>query len=294
MSNHNQKTISGATRSTKSSHGFTLIELLIVAPIIILVIGAFISMIISMTGSVLTTRGANALAYNIQDSLNRIESDVKMSGGYLAINNIDLSTNPIQGYDNNTTYNASTSNFHNATTDTTIGPMLILNTNTTTDNPVSSTRNIIYKNSPNACNLDAVSQNPPLVMNVIYFVKNNTLWRRTIAKSTYATDGCFVPWQQPSCSPGIVNAFCKTTDVRLVDGVSPIDGFVINYYTDINAPAENLDAKDGTKSDAIRQIGLSTAKTARVTIKATATISGRDITQSGSIIVVSPNNNIAN
>ena len=57
--------------------GFTLIEMLVIAPIVVLAIGAFLTVIISMTGEVLASRGANTLTYNIQDALNRIDQDVK-------------------------------------------------------------------------------------------------------------------------------------------------------------------------------------------------------------------------
>lgn len=276
-------------RVNKSS-GFTLIEILIVAPIVILIIGLFISMIITMTGDVLSTKGKSSMAYNIQDALNRIEQDVKLSGSYLAATNLII-TSP-QGYNNDTTA------FHNATTDTTIGPMLILNSYTTTSNPTTSVRNLVYTNTPYACNSGSASLNFPLVMNVIYFVKGNTLWRRTIANSNYATIGCdivagasIVPWQQPSCAPGTTGTMCITQDIRLVDGVSSSGGFVINYYTSINPDVENTTASDGSQSDATRFANLQTTKISKITINATGVSAGRDIIQSGSVIVTSPNNN---
>jgi len=261
-----------------SKRGFTLVEMLIIAPIVILVIGIFVSAIITMTGDVLAVRGKNALAFNIQDALNRIDQDVKASGGYLATNNITL-TSP-QGYDDNT------SAFKNA--DATNGTMLILNTYATTANPLSSTRNFIYTTSPNACNSALVSQNQKVAMNIIYFVKNNALWRRVIAPSSYATVGCSVPWQQPTCAPGYVAVFCKTQDMKLVDGVSA-SGFVINYYTSAAATTPIVNAVNNTLSDANRQTALQTASSVNVTINATKTLAGRDVSQSGTIRSSSPN-----
>src|SRR5680860_246141 len=112
MSNYNNRQI--------PRRGFTLVEMLIVAPIIILVIGIFISAIINITGDVMSVRGVNSLSLSIQDALNRINQDVEASGGYLATNNITLTSG--QGYDN------GTSAFHNASTDAAIGNMLVLNT----------------------------------------------------------------------------------------------------------------------------------------------------------------------
>ena len=97
-------------RTVIQTGGFTLVEMLIIAPIVILVIGVFVSAIVNMTGEVLSVRGANALTYNVQNALNTIDADVKASGGYLATNNITLSTG--QGYDGGTSIfqNASVAN----------------------------------------------------------------------------------------------------------------------------------------------------------------------------------------
>lgn len=273
---------------TPKNSGFTLVEMLIVAPIVIGIIGIFITVVITMTGDILTARGSNGLAYSIQDTLARIEQDARMSGAYLATNNIPL-VSP-QGYNNDTTA------FHNATTDTTVGPMLIFNSYTTTSNPSSSTRKIIYKTLPNTCGSNSENKNSPLTINIVYFVKNNTLWRRTITKSTYTTDGCSLPWQQPSCAPGVVNSFCKTQDIRLVDGVSPNGGFNITYYTSINPDVVNTEATNVSagKTDATRLTGLQASKVAKVTINATSSVAGRDIARSGSVLITSSNNYTAN
>lgn len=261
--------------------GFTIVEILIIAPVVILVIGAFISVIVSMTGDVLSTRGSNNLAYNIQDALNRIDQDVKTSGGFLATNNITLTTP--QGYNDDVT------NFDNV--DATSGTKLILNVPATTSSPLAASPNLVYENNPNPCGSSQVNSNNPVMLNVVYFVKNNTLWRRILAPANYKTIGCSIPWQQPSCSPAlvVVPAFCATKDIRLVDGVNPSTGFVVDYYTD---PSSTTASNNVSATDSVRQTALQTTNTINVTITATNTIAGRDVTQSGVIRSVSPNNNI--
>lgn len=263
-------------------NGFTIVEILIVAPIVILVIGVFMTSIVTMTGNVLSSRGADVLVFNIQDSLNRIQQDVGLSGAYLATNNIAL-TSP-QGYNDDTT------NFHNA--DPTNGTMLILNSYTTTANPLSSTRNIVYAaGQPNPCNSPLVNQNTPVMVNAIYFVKNNTLWRRVVAPSSYLTVGCSVPWQQPSCAPTASGAFCKTQDVRLVDGIQS-GGFSVGYYPSPGSTTTNSTASDSGQTDSTRLTALQANDTVVVTITATNVIAGRNVTQTGTIRAISPNNNI--
>jgi type II secretory pathway pseudopilin PulG len=270
--------------------GFTLVEMLIVIPIIVLVVGVFVTAIVKMTGDVLSTRASNATAYNIQDALDRIEQDVNTSGGYLATNNITLASP--QGYNND-----NATNFHNA--DPTNGTMLILNTYTTTSNPLSSTRSLVYASGqPNACGSTSINQNQPVMMNVIYFVKNGTLWRRTVAPSFYAQVGCIgssigAPWQQPSCAPAFVTSsypFCKTQDVELVDNI-PSGGFSVNYYSSPSSTNSDATASTGTV-DNTRQTALQLDSTVGVTITATNTIAGRSTSQTGTVRAISPNNNI--
>ena len=239
----------------------------IVAPIVILVIGALITAIVNITGSVLANRSSTILLYNVQDALNRIEQDVSLSNKFLAINSVTL-TSP-QGYDNDTTA------FNNV--DETTGTMLVLEYPATTDNPINAT-DYVYANLPNSCGSNQVLQNQKVILNIVYFVKDGTLWRRVLANSDYATIGCSVPWQKPSCQPGITGSLCKAEDIRLVDGVTASD-FTISYYT----AAGQIIPQIGGGSAFDRQITLNAANTIEVSINATANSAGRNISQSGSV-----------
>jgi hypothetical protein len=175
--------------------------------------------------------------------------------------------------------------------------MLILNAYATTNNPLSATRSVMYMSGqPNACNSTQLSQNPPVMLNIVYFVKNNTLWRRVVMPSNYASVGCNsgvvgAPWQIPSCSPSVTNSYCKSQDERLVDGIQN-GGFSVSYYNAPDAATANSIASDASQSDAVRQAALQTAATVGITINASGTVSGRDISQSSTVRVTSPNNNI--
>jgi len=249
--------------------GFTIVEMLIIAPIVILVIGIFISAIVSMTGDALATRSSNALAYSIQDALNRIEQDIKSSGAFLATNNISI-VSP-QGYDN------ATSAFHNA--DATNGTMLIINSYATDKNPLNPTQKKVYVSGQ------------PIMINIVYFVKNGTLWRRVIVPTNYTATDSTVPWQQPSCAPGISGTPCKTLDTRLVDGIKNINDFSISYYLNSTSPTANTIASDSSQNDNTRQTALLKLSSATITIKAMSSIAGRDLVRSGTIRAIGPNNN---
>jgi len=261
------------------NRGFTLVEMLIVAPIVILVIGIFISAIISMTGAVLVSRGANALSFSINDAMTRIDQDVKASGGFLA-----YSFTPLAGQGFNNT-NLDTTYFQNASVAN--GNMLILNSYATDQNPLTPTRNVInLMNAPFGCSSPSVNQNAKLMTNTVYFIKNinsvNTLWRRVLMPANYNNTTTTVctppPWQKPTCAVGVVSANCVANDQELVDGIT---GMTINYYDS----SRNLisDASDPTKLDAVRLAALQTAASVNVSITAQKILAGRTVTQSGSI-----------
>ena len=269
------------TQNEPQQKGFTLVEMLVVAPIVILAIGAFLTAIISMTGEVLASRASNSLSFNVQDALNRIEQDVKLSNSFLATNNIPLdsstnavTTNHYQGYNDDTTAFTSIGG--------TSGTSLILSMVATTTNPISTSSSYVYlKNKPNDCSNP--QGNIPFTYNIVYYVKNNTLYRRVIMPNNYAdttSNVCAVPWQQPSCSPSYMAAqsgsvFCKTSDVTLVSGISAT-GFTLQYFngentSSINAPASTI--TDNT----IRGTALQSATTVGVSLDALQTAAGRAI-----------------
>ena len=53
------------------SRGFTLVEMMVIAPIVILAIGAFITLIVNLTGEIMSSRGSNMVTYNVQNALNQ-------------------------------------------------------------------------------------------------------------------------------------------------------------------------------------------------------------------------------
>lgn len=271
--------------------GFTLVEMMVIAPIVILLIGAFIALIVNLTGEVMSSRGSNVLTYNLQDALNQIEEDVKLSSTYLSSTNINLATTK-QGYGGDA-INGSTVAFTNIAKSGGSSASLILNGLVTNGNPMSNLSGYVYlANSPNPCtSASEYSNNRPMSMNIVYFVDSqNTLWRRVIMPSNYANAsvrcGAAAPWQQPSCTPGY-NAtslpFCKTNDMRLLDGVAPSD-FIVQYFSAASNTTADTTANNPTvTSDSVRNTALQATPTVAVTITAKQTVAGRDITRAGTV-----------
>jgi len=276
--------------------GFTVIELLVIAPIVILTISAFIGVVVNMTGEVLASRGASIMTFDVQDTLARVEQDIKLSTTFLAETNVvDAAAqvvNSPQGYDDN---DESFKNVYSATP--TKSNVLILNTLATTGNPLAETSSLFYiNNQPNNCNtqLSAITQNTPMTMNTVYFVRDAALWRRVVAPSNYNTAGCPVPptlpWQQPSCNPVFMDnpansaliAFCRAKDIKLVDGVQPSD-FIVQYFNSGDATAASSIASDASQTAAVRSATLQSLTTAGVSITSSKSVAGRTISHSGSI-----------
>ena len=92
----------------QKSRGFTLVEMLVVAPIVILFIGGMIYLLVNITGETLASRSEDALSFDLQQALNRVEDDVRRSDKFLAVNDIALTTTG-QGYGDTTTTGSTTS-----------------------------------------------------------------------------------------------------------------------------------------------------------------------------------------
>lgn len=241
--------------------GFTLVEVLIIAPVVILVISSFIGLIITMVGDVMAIRDRNNMAYEIRDTLDRIEQDSRLSTQFLLTTGTLLAP---QGSDSNFTGTAAFTNSNS----------LIMGTLTTDKNPADSTRQIIYyAKQPNDCGA-LQAYNRPFIAKVVYFLNNGSLWRRSYLfnYNTNATPNdetlCGAPWQQNSCSPGYTGARCQTNDVEVMKNVS---SFNVKYYSSPSSTTE------------IGSANALNATTIEVTINGSKTVVGRSITNSGAL-----------
>jgi len=241
----------------KKINGFTIVEMLIIAPIVILVIGTFIYTVVKMTGDVMATRAANTLAYNLQDTLNRIEQDISLSKEFLLATNIIVQSP--QGLNNdNSTITGSLNN-----------PPLILNTYTTVGNPLSADRSLVYiKSMPYDCIDTLKVKNIALMSNTVYFIDSSkTLWRRVIMPNSYSTIGCAEPWQKPSCKESYINpTTCRVADIKLLENVS---AFTINFYLNQYVLSN--------------PISIPNATSASIKITVDTQAAGRSMSQSGTI-----------
>lgn len=241
--------------------GFTLVELLIVIPVVILALATIIGFMLVLVGGSIVAQERSKSAFNIQDSLTRIEQDIKLSSSFMS----NLSAlNPGQGKNATTDNMTDTTPFSSNVTTT--SDTLILYKLATYSDPFDSSRTLVYyTNQPDSCASASVSMNRPMYTKTVYFVKSNTLWRRTVVPQWNTNTGvsvnaysvCNKPWQRSSC-PMVSSPNCKAVDEKLADNVS---AFNIAYYDSSNnstsAPVEATNVK--------------------VTISTSASVAGGDI-----------------
>ena len=250
------------------STGFTLIEVVVIAPVLILTLGGFIVALVAMVSDTLASRDTNALLYEAQSTLDRIEQDVRLSRGYLTTTGTLPSP---QGSDSNFTgtaaFNAASTNY------------LLLTTLSTNVNPLDPARKVVYyggTGQPYGCGT-LESYNTPFPTTVIYYLNGTSLYRRTFVPSYTLTAGqantvCYSPWQQNSCSPGQTVSQCQTQDAKIMDNIKSMN---FAYYasstsasdlcTPVTAPAYTCPS------------GITGATTIGVTITTQKTSAGQQI-----------------
>ena len=249
------------SRRRELSGGFTLVEMLVVAPVVLLVIAGIVGAMTAMIGDALVANARASTAYDIQDTLTRIEQDARIS-----VNFMDTFSSPRtpQGRNNDTTPFAITNGD------------VILSQQATTKSPYDDVRDLVYyKNQPIDCAGDT-SGNRALLTKVIYFVRTDatggtsTLWRRSIVDdwNTTTSDSnsvCAAPWQRNSCAAdAAANTLCKASDEKMLGNIT---AFTATYYD-----------KYGNTSTS-----PALAVTVKITLTTSRKIAGKSITQSSSI-----------
>lgn len=190
----------------KTSAAFTLVEMLIIAPIMILIITGFIAVMINMTGSVLVSQESTAATYNTNTALDQIEKDIQNALQFPT--STAAVASPEGPNDSAGIWSSGAS-----------GPLVLSTLATTLSQTYngSTPNSLVYlNNQPNACSSGNAAYNTPYQIYIVYFIKNNQLWRRTILPDVMngstnlgqpistgnGQNVCGQPWQRNSCSTG--------------------------------------------------------------------------------------------
>lgn len=277
---------------TKFSTGFTFVEVAVIAPIAILLVASFIAVAINLTSQILISKAKNDLTYDIFNTQNMISEDIKQSTVFLAVNSIPLSADGsgngnYQGLNNTgVASNTDTAAFNSIDSPSGSGNKIVLNINASTNNPVNQTSELAYiSGAPNACGASQTA-NTPQSYNVVYFVSNNTLYRRVIFNTNYATNTCgakasaatAAPFQRPTCASTYTVSFCKTNDTTLITNLSSLN-LNIDYFQDGYTTTADANAVSSTL--ATRSQALADDNSANVTIAASRMVAGQTVTITG-------------
>lgn len=88
--------------SRSNNGGFTLVEVVIVAPLVLLIVGALVAMVVALTGASLRTTARGQLQNDVLAALDQIEQDIKLStvivdtsANQLQLRNLATDRNPL-------------------------------------------------------------------------------------------------------------------------------------------------------------------------------------------------------
>lgn len=227
-----------------------MVEMLVIVPVVMLTVLVIVSFIVILTGNVLQSRERTRIVYDVDTSLDRIESDIRLANQFM--NNLTASSPQGPGT------NGASGSFQSTSS-------LIVEQNATTQNPLDPNRQLVYlANQPNSC-ANNRQFNANLKIYSIYFIQNSTLYRRSIVPQTAA---CDKPWQRNSCPAGfnISSSICRSEDEAIIDGV---EEFNITYLTSVGSDSVAASAADAGAID--------------IRLKASAQIAGKKIVQSSGI-----------
>lgn len=213
------------SHNNHSQRGLTLIEMLVIAPFVMLFIGALIFLLVQLSGNSLASKEQATTAYNTQDALDNMEQDLYYATAFPS------SVTPLnspQGSDNSTT--AAFTNLINfsgsPSSSTTEATALIVKVPAISASPFTPSRQLIYAKAPASSNCGTTAENTNDIFPVyyVYFVNGSTLYRRTLLGDSTDSAQCAndpTPWQVGSCFPGgTTSSACSANDETLLTNVA--------------------------------------------------------------------------
>lgn len=254
--------------------GFTIVEVAVIAPIVILAIGAIIAAIVVLTGDTLANQAEARLADGTQTALAIIDQDIQRAGGFLAAQAVPTSQR----------YRPDGPNHLASTGVAGSGQMLLLNSLVTDREPSVADRRLIYTQHPTgSCADTIITANTPWRYTLAYFVKDNRLVRRAIMRLN--GDGqptepiCHQPWQLPTCDKAQVdNRTCRAEDTIVADNITAIK---VEYFTSARSGSPLPTADTANPTD--RQTALDTTDTVRVSVTSGQQVAGRSVEFTGAV-----------
>lgn len=242
--------------------GITLIELLVIAPIALLIVAGIVYTSIQLSNS----SQADVTVINARTEINRaltmMERDITLSRKPLAEVKV-----PVVATERAGLLGSGVGSGNNRFI------MILQGVATTTNTDDLAQVAEVARYAP-VSGTDC-STTDPLDMNVIYFIFNNTLYRRLILPQSVqrCTQTAYKPWQVSTCAPPANTPGCEGHDQALLNAAT----MNITYKKLVNTATNNyqtiLAATDGS-TVAAREAALSEATMIDITL--TSTIAHRN------------------
>jgi Tfp pilus assembly protein PilE len=250
-----------------SSAGFTLIEVLIIAPILVLMVATLVMLMVNLTTESIISSRESMLVAEVNTALDVIEDTVPLSSEFL----VQKESNFSDPYGNN---NSGALITHTGTSPSLRA--LLTRTYATSLSPKDPNREPVYINI-NGCTPSVIGTNPVAASNIIFFVRNGNLYRRTLTDTSRPT--CNTMFQQQSCPPEIAtpNAICKAKDSLVLTDVTKFD---IAYYLNSQDTAPISDVYSSTNPDVIED-----AEKVVITLGAARTTAGTEFKYTSNITI---------
>jgi prepilin-type N-terminal cleavage/methylation domain-containing protein len=262
-----------------STNGFTIVELLVVMVVSGVLLGVLIGPLTNLYYANLHSLNTVLVTGNSEAALRRVASDVTLADSFYGTNPVNDPAGPGPTWGNGTQWTGANS-YTGADSDHRI---LIIGSYATTgleatDTSINSlgqgsapTRQIVLNKS------DCTT---PIENDTIYFVKNGTLYRRTIPdNTTLKCNSTQAIAQKQSCPVGYSGVKCAASDAVIAVNV---DKFNISYYASpANYPASPLAITSGGDP--------SSATTVYITLQSHTGSGSQLITSSSSLLVTRTN-----
>lgn len=230
-----------------NQRGFTLVEVAVVAPVMILIALAIVAILIALVSGTVGPNARSILIQQGQKAFDSMESDVNNSSGLLSTLTVPA----------NFTDNAA-SDYSSPPSGTTV---LRIQTYDQIQNPNDSSGTKVipaFKDTSPCSNTTVLDSNNIVPIVVVYFVKNNTLYRRTLTDTTTpATCGTKLA-KSTGCGS------CTSEDIALIRADS-ITKFEVTYYDSVT-----LDSNPSS-------IASASSKSAKITIASSLEAGGDTI-----------------
>lgn len=211
--------MSASAVGSASFAGFTLVEALIVMGAMLPIVFALGSFMIPLAQQASASQVKLRSYRDVASAQDAISRDIAVAKSFLLATDSGMS-DPYGPDNAGTTWNSNPSG--DGTTST-----LILRMYATTASESNSTRQLVYRNVY-GCGAGVLETNPPVTVNVIYFVRSASLYRRILTDGSLTT--CASPYQQQTCPADVSrpwNPLCKDADQVLATGVS---SFSAGFY----------------------------------------------------------------